>query len=255
VPIRRIFMVLKDPAQRWIEFPPEAAHYLRTVLRLKPGDHVEVFDGRQEYLVQLTQSEQGGVRGEVVESRPTQSQGPLITLAFGCVRPGPLQEILRHGTELGVCRFVPILSRRTTRRPNEQKERWQTIAASAAAQCGRTDVPIIEPPTAFADFITGSWRASTNFILSTRTNAPDLLSNLGPERRSDIVLLVGPEGGFDSSEEDQAIGEGFQAVRLGRTVLRTETAAVAAVAVVVSWWERLRAGSEGRWGDCIGTPD
>ncbi len=235
--VRRVFIPLEESAPRWIDFPAEAARYVRTVLRLKPGDEVEVFDGKQEYLVRLSRSDREGVCGEVMATRPPRHQEPLIVLAFGCVRPGPFQEILRHGTELGVSRFVPILSRRTSRRPEEGKSRWRSVVASAAAQSGRTGLPVVESPVSFTSFVTSVQESSAKFILSPASTVPDLFSDLCSEGRSPLVLLVGPEGGFEPSEEAQAVSAGFRPVRLGRGVLRTETAAMGAVAVAVSWWE------------------
>lgn len=203
-----------------------------------------MFDGRRVYLVRLTRCDRGGVRGEAMEARSPQPLDPVITLAFGCVRPGPFQEILRHGTELGVSRFVPILSSRTSRRPEGEKPRWRAVVESASAQSGRAELPKVESPMSLEAFVHQVTDVTAKFVLSTVTSAPDFFSALCAEGRSPLVLLVGPEGGFERSEEEQAVNAGFRPVRLGPGVLRTETAAMAAVALTVSWWEWVKAGRQ-----------
>jgi len=234
---RRIFVPPEGFSSDGINFSRAAVGYMKKVLRLKPGDQVIVFDGACEYLARLVRF-QNGLRGEVIELQGSAPMMPKITLAFGCVRPGPLNEILRHGTELGVSKFVPLISLRTSRRPEERKQRWQAVVSSAAAQSGRIQVPEVEAPVSLRELLTRDHACERGFILSATAGVQPLIAALGSETMRSVILLVGPEGGFDPSEEEAARRAGFSAVSLGFRVLRTETAAIGALAVIVSWLDQ-----------------
>ncbi len=100
--LRRIFVLPEEFTPEGIKFSKQATKYLTQVLRLKAGDEIEVFDGRQKYLVRLVAASEGHIHGSIIESglveKPTRFE---VVLAFSCVRPGPVEEILRHATELG----------------------------------------------------------------------------------------------------------------------------------------------------------
>jgi 16S rRNA (uracil1498-N3)-methyltransferase len=234
---RRIFVPADQVCEGRIVFSPKDTHYLKSVLRLRPGDSVEVFDGSREYAVQLETGSSGILIGRVQQTalRKDASESIRVTLAFACVRPGPFAEILRHGTELGVCHFIPLLSRRVTRRPMEKKERWEAIIKSACEQCGCVRCPEVEVPIVLADYLERDPEHQVRFLLSPDPHTASMLEVLEMERPSDAVVLVGPEGGFDEDEEAQARRAGFVPVSLGSHILRTETAALMAAAVLAAW--------------------
>ncbi|MBI4962170.1 MAG: 16S rRNA (uracil(1498)-N(3))-methyltransferase [Desulfomonile tiedjei] len=240
---RRIFLSPESLCREGIVFPRKTAHYLRNVLRLRSGDCVEVFAGERQCIIRLAASPGGELRGEIVESKPTDPcSAEELVLAFSCVRPGPVEEILRHGTELGVTRFVPILSTRANRRPPEIKPRWESIVAAAAAQSRRGQTPLLSSPSSFDDFIQGASASGTRILLSTDLDAEPLLAFLEKHAPCEIAILVGPEGGLETGEEMKAVEAGFHPVSLGAGVLRTETAAVVAAATVTMWrhWSESR---------------
>jgi len=242
--IRRVFVPPEGISREGVAFPPRALHYLTRVLRLERGEEVEVFDGGCTYRVKLVGCEGGGLRGKIIKAVAAERVRPCeVTLAFGCVRPGPFEEILRHGTELGVYRFVPILTLRTARRPDARKSRWESVVESAAAQSGREDLPMVEAPTPLGDFL-GSEPAGLRLVLSTRPKTAPLLEELERSPSPLLVLLVGPEGGFEPAEEDLARSTGFLPVNLGTAPLRTETAAVVAVGAAAAWFNLVHQGSE-----------
>ena len=234
----RIFISEHELSGDTVVFSAANSRYIFKVLRLKSGDRVTAFDGRDEHMVRLAHCDRTQVSGVIVESL---SQAPRpnfdLTLAFCCVRPGPMAEILRHGTEVGVTRFAPIVSRRANRRPAEKKQRWESVVASACVQSGRASLPEILFPLALEEFIHLNSQASARIILSTAAQALPLLEVLEacapPLDR--VELLIGPEGGFEPSEEAQALSAGFLRGSLGPNVLRTETAAVVATAITVAW--------------------
>ena len=133
----RIVIAEDELAYDSVLFSREHSHYLRNVLRLKPGAAVRAVFRGTAYIVRLGDSDQGRLLGAVerVNALPQPESG--LVIAFACVRPGPLEEILRHGTEVGVDRFIPLVTNRTSRRPVGSKDRWRTIVESACAQCGR----------------------------------------------------------------------------------------------------------------------
>jgi 16S rRNA (uracil1498-N3)-methyltransferase len=219
-----------------VVFSRKNAHYLQRVLRLEPGDLLEVMDGRNRLMVRLCSHSPGNLGGTIEESIPIASRAePGTTLALACVRPGPVEDVLRHGTELGVGRFVPILSRRAVRRPFEVKQRWVSITAAAAAQSGRVRVPALDPPVSLADFLSALAGQQARLLLSTQPNALPILSCLDRISLPEVIVLAGPEGGFEPSEESNAVECGFTPVSLGSGILRSETAAVAALATVLVW--------------------
>lgn len=248
--LRRIFVLPEEFTPEGIKFSKQATKYLTQVLRLKAGDEIEVFDGHQKYLVRLVAAAEGHIHGSIIETgvveKPTRFE---VVLAFSCVRPGPVEEILRHATELGVSRLVPLISQRTTRRPAERKERWLSIISGAAAQSGRSDLADLADVTTLAEFINEARGAATQFILSMDPKARPLLSLLEELTPRKIIILVGPEGGFDPSEQAEAVAGGFVPVSLGKSTLRTETAAISAVSMAMMWNEwfqhREAANSEG----------
>ncbi|MFH0823392.1 MAG: RsmE family RNA methyltransferase [Pseudomonadota bacterium] len=222
-----------------VTFRRDTSKYLRTVLRLKRGDLVEVFGLERSYIVKLTRVDGIEVSGAIMEeSTEPEDAAPEIVLAIACIRPGPFSEVLRHGTELGVKRFVPLVTARSQRRPDGRKERWGTITASAAAQSGRAGVPVVEAPSIFADFLVRDFSCADTVVLSPAIGArPFLEVMMSLERKTELVLLVGPEGGLDPEEEQLAEKAGFEPAGLGSAILRSETAAMAAVAVAAAWRE------------------
>lgn len=233
--MRRIYVDPKDISSDTVVFDPSGGRYLERVLRLRRDDLVRVFDGRCEYLVRLGEHREGKITGRITQKSTPQHHQPNITLAFCCVRPGPLEEILRHGTELGVSRFVPLVSVRCVRRPQERKARWESIVKGASAQAGRVGVPEVEPPLPLAQFVNRPFEEDLAIFLSLAGEAISMPLVLEQERPHRVTILVGPEGGWDPDEEALTLGRGFQPASLGPTVLRTETAALVAVGLMAVW--------------------
>jgi 16S rRNA (uracil1498-N3)-methyltransferase len=234
----RLFLPEDRVSSDDIVFDGSSARYLDHVLRLKAGDLIEAFNCSHEYIVRLSECSRKRVLGTVVEKRLAEAPGNEIILAVSCVRPDPMEQIFRHGTELGVTRFFPLISARCARKPEDKKKRWESVVAAAAAQCGRCFTPAIESVMSVAEFIDHPPEVEARMML-TPYGAP-VLSFLGETSRRSFAILVGPEGGFDPSEEEPAQGAGFAPVCLGPNILRTETASIAALAIVSA---HLNAGS------------
>lgn len=237
--IIRVFVSPDEIGESVVSFSEKNSKYLKNVLRMKAGDEVKVFDGTREYAARLTTLHRNSVSGIICDTQCIDCGQPDITLAFGCIRPGPMQEILRHCTELGVSRFIPLLTAHCSRKPSEKKERWESTVSGASAQSGRSTVPAVMEPVLLKIFLDSLQGNDTRLLLSTGTSAAPFWSVMD-EPLEKITLLTGPEGGFQPMEENLAAQKGFRAVSLGGGILRAETAAIVAVGAVVLRRDFLR---------------
>jgi 16S rRNA (uracil1498-N3)-methyltransferase len=212
----------------------EAAHrHLIKVLRLSPGASIQLFDGTGVEIDARIEVV-GKASVEVVLGARRQSPVPAgdITLLQALPRGERMDLVVQKTTELGVSRIVPVLSEHgMVKPPAGRTKRWRTIAQEAARQSGRADMPTIDEPMPFGAALAG-WgqQGESRFVLFEGTRERSFRQALahGPRR---VVLLVGPEGGFAAAEVDGAVGAGFLAVSLGPRILRSETAAIVAVAL------------------------
>ena len=214
------------------------------VLRLRPGDAVTLFDSagvEHEARVDSYTNRTAEVR--IIRSyRPERESFLELTLAQ-CVGKGEKMDwVVEKAVELGVRTIVPVLSAYTVPRLDgtkisKRRSRWAKIALSAAKQSGRTSVPEIADITSFTDFAVRAWAHELKLMFWEGESAQGLV-NLKRELANarSVLLLVGPEGGFADAEVQQAVQNGFRTIKLGKRILRTETAAIAALAVVQSLW-------------------
>lgn len=214
-----------------------AAHVTR-VLRLRVGDPVTLFNGDgSDYPARISALGRGTVEAEISGVAAARAESPLaVTLVQGIARTERMDLVLQKATELGVAAILPVATARSVvRLDGESRERkrahWRGVAISACEQCGRARVPEVAAPRGFADWLALAPRATTRLLLS-----PDakLALNAAAQGATAVELLVGPEGGLEDAERGAALAAGFRACRLGPRVLRSETAAIAALAVLQS---------------------
>ena len=212
--------------------PEDAAHHAVRVLRLEPGDEVTLFDGRGgEYVARLAAAGRDRVAAEIGEHRALERESPLeVTLVQAISSSDKMDFTIQKATELGVAAIQPLLSAKSLVRLAEGREakkleRWRRVAIAACEQCGRNRVPEVREPVALERY--RAPQAASKVLLSPAGTAK--LSSLA---RSPLVLAIGPEAGFSAEEEKMLAREGFVPVRLGARVLRTETAALAALAAL-----------------------
>ena len=207
----------------------DRAHYLRTVLRLREGAEVQLFNAvAGEWRARLAQVGRHRVEIVVAEQlRPPRAlAGPALILAP--IRRQRLEWLLERAVELGLRALVPILTRRTVVRPADAG-RLRTIAVEAAEQCGRLDVPTIAEPISLEQWLATRAVGSTVLYADEHDRRAPLLSALQREPGAD--LLIGPEGGFAPEEREALLAQDdIRSVGLGPLTLRTETAALAALA-------------------------
>jgi 16S rRNA (uracil1498-N3)-methyltransferase len=212
-----------------------AANHLTRVLRLRSGAELTLFNGAGgEYSARIEAVKGGAIRAAVGEHRPIERESPLdLTLAQGVSRGERMDLVVQKATELGVRRLVPILTARSVVRLTDRQEEsklshWRAIAIGACEQCGRNRLPEIAAPVALADYVKHG-NGATRLLLSPVS--ANCLTD-APRPGGAITVLVGPEGGLTEVEQAAALDAGFTPVRLGPRVLRTETAAIAAIVLL-----------------------
>ena len=242
--MRRLYLppeqLIPDGAAAVTAVEGEAHRYLSRVLRLAPGDRLVVFDGLgHEWDAEIAAITARATSLRLGEQRTTPPPRVAVTLLQAMPRNERMDLIVQKTTELGVARLVPVVSARSVAPPagagDSRLRRWRTIAQEAARQCGRADLPIIDAPTTLTAALDEAGNSSGPRLLVWEAAAEH--SDSTPLRRAftgaetAVTLLVGPEGGFEPGEAASARAAGFQVVGLGPRILRSETAALVAVAL------------------------
>jgi 16S rRNA (uracil1498-N3)-methyltransferase len=234
------------PPDRWtdqsIALPAEEARHAHKVLRLRRGAVVIVIDG----LGRACRAELGTVSTRGASAKPLSEIRAFgeprvkLTLACGLSTGSKFDSVVQRGTELGVSRFVPLLTDKSKvsidepRRARTRTNRLWKVALAAAKQSRRSMVPEIALPTSFTDFLAQYDRDYPALIFHPASNG-QALSNL--ELQSDIsriTLVIGPESGFSEDEVERAVEAGLKPIHLGSRILRTETAGPVVAALVMS---------------------
>lgn len=224
-----------EPGAR-IELGAQIARHVR-VLRLRPGEQIVLFDGRGgEVPARLERQDRGGVLVELGERRMLERESPLrVTLVQGVSTAERMDLTIQKSVELGVSAIQPVLAGKSVVRFDAGRAaaklaHWRRVAIAACEQCGRNRVPGIEAPRTVAEYCRAPQPGVLRILLSPLGGKS--LKELLAARPSAMLLAAGPEGGFDAGEEALFAGAGFVAVRLGPRILRTETAAPAALAAI-----------------------
>jgi len=214
--------------------------HLRTVLRLAPGDLVEVFDGEgRGALAEIVVLDARSAELRAIEPIGHDRESPLaLTLAVALSRGAKLDWVIEKATELGVAAILPFTSEHS-QTSGERVERWRRIAEAAAAQCGRVRSPKITPVVPFDQMLTTTRACEHRLLFWERGTRP--LGPGGASRRS-LLVVTGPEGGFADAEAERAAGEGFDLIGLGPRILRAESAAIAVVVLAQYLWGDLGVG-------------
>lgn len=226
-----------------LALPAAAAHHLARVLRVAIGDHITLFDGSgAEFTATVSRIDRDGVVAKAVAGAVVDRESPLrCTLAQAVSSGERMDYTLQKAVELGVAALQPLFSERSVVQldpPRAQKRHahWQQVAIAACEQCGRNLVPAVAAPLRFVEWVAALPEPSAGELrLMLSPRADQRLADLA-RPTSGVTLLAGPEGGFSPVEIDQALAHGFAAVRLGPRVLRTETAALAALAAMQVIW-------------------
>jgi 16S rRNA (uracil1498-N3)-methyltransferase len=227
-----------------LQLDRDQARYLGRVLRLRSGDSVRVFNGNDgEFNASIVSLAKDAAAIQIDQPVEVITESPLkIHLVQGISRGERMDFVIQKATELGVKRISPVFTeygvvKLDAARGEKRRDHWQGVAESACEQSGRIRPPLIDAPIDLnAWFGAGAKETDTDLILRPGATMP-LSSIDNPVTK--VCLLVGPEGGFSDNEYDDAEVAGFQAISLGPRILRTETAALTAIAVTQSLWGDL----------------
>lgn len=235
----RIFTPQTLSTDTALELEPEPSRHIARVLRMVAGNSLTLFNGSGgEYTAVITQVSKHAVTVQTGARLPGLAESPLeIHLGIGISRGERMDWVMQKATELGVACITPLRTEHcavklSAERGEKKLRHWQQVVTSACEQSGRCRIPNVEAIASLTEWVQAT-QAERRLILDP--GAED--SDTGPAPRS-VALLVGPEGGFSSTEIAAAGAAGFTALRLGPRVLRTETAPLAAIALL-----------QGRWGD------
>ncbi len=227
-----------------IHLGADESHHLVTVNRCGRGDPVVAFDGRgREWFTECTDAGRNAAVLRVKSTRQAPPRPFALTLAQALPKGTTMDDIVRQATEIGAAGIVPLLSERTQvhldgDRQDKKLEKWRTTAIEAAKQCGNPWLPDLAPLQSLAAFLAAPGDHDLKLIASLHAGALTLKSVLrhhhdkggaGPRR---ALWLVGPEGDFSPAEMTAASTAGFQPVTLGPLVLRSDTAAICALAIL-----------------------
>jgi 16S rRNA (uracil1498-N3)-methyltransferase len=217
----------------------ETYHFVK-VLRLRPGDEVNIFDGRgREYNCRLLAIKDGSAQLEITEEVSGRVESPLrLTLAQALAKGEKFDLIVQKATELGVSRIVPLATDHTDVKLKEDRranrlERWRRISLEALKQCGRRRLVEITAPMTVAELLAGLATGKGPVLQFSERGGAGVGDALkGTAIGSPVTVMIGPEGGWSDAELDLLRAHGAKAVTLGPRTLRTETAAIVAVALI-----------------------
>ena len=211
----------------------DAAHHAIRVLRLREGDDVTLFNGRGgEFAARIASIQRLKMLVDVLQHRALEREAPLrITLVQGVSAGEKMDSTARKAVELGVAAFQPVLAARSVARPKgeraeSRREHWRKVVIAACEQCGRNRIPEVLPLVALSEYRS---QHGTKLLLSPLSEMPLSKMKLAGD---DFTIAAGPEAGFTSEEEAALAAQGFTPVKIGARVLRTETAAIAAISAL-----------------------
>ena len=228
---------------------PDVSH-IRNVLRMKAGDRLTACDGQgRDYICEITALEREEIRARELFCSETASELPVRLVLFqGLPKKDKMELIIQKAVELGAAEIVPVIMKRCvakledSKKEEKKRERWQRIAESAAKQSGRGIIPFIRPAMAYARAL--EYAKALDMLLIPYENQRGIRTAKEAFQKAaksaSAGILIGPEGGFEPSEIEDGKKAGAEIISLGKRILRTETAGLAAVSMLMYEieWER-----------------
>ena len=231
--LQRLFVKSKLHAGAEIALEPDQAHYLRNVLRLREGDEVLLFNGAEgEWLAELSDAGKKKAQARVLHQTRPQEAGPDLHYLFAPLKRARLDYMAQKATEMGASVLRPVITRRTVAE-RVKRERLLANAVEAAEQCGILRVPEVWEPEPLGKVLDG-WD-ETRLLIFADEAAPTAspLEALASRGQGPLAVLIGPEGGFEAEERAALLAKPcVLPISLGPRVMRADTAAVAALALV-----------------------
>ena len=225
-----------------IALPAQAAHHASRVLRMSAGDELQLFNGLgREFSAKILRMTKSEVVAVTMADIANDVESNLrVVLAQGISSGERMDFTLQKAVELGVTGIQPISAERSVvrlsgERQEKRRQHWQSVVISACEQCGRSFVPQVADVMGLPEWLASYATPGIRLVLSPAAEH-GLREMTRPTETDSITLLVGPEGGLSESEIKAAYQAKFQAMRLGSRILRTETAALAALAALQTLW-------------------
>jgi 16S rRNA (uracil1498-N3)-methyltransferase len=227
-------------AGQQLELPADVAHHVN-VVRMEPGDTLTLFNGDGgEYTAVLTDVQKKKAWAEIKVFDPREAELPFaVTLAQALPEGSKMDWIIEKAVELGVAGIQPLAARRcvvrlSAERAEKKLEHWNGIVVSASEQCGRNRLASVAAPQEFREWI--SQQDLHKRVILTPRATKSLADWARHQPAQALSIMVGPEGGFSDEEEAEALRHGVLPLSIGPRVLRTETAALAAVSILSAAW-------------------
>lgn len=239
--MQRYFVKQEQFSDAFVTITGDDAHHIQQVMRFKIGDKVICSNGvDREAVVEIVDLEPKQVRADIVESLAMNNEAAVdVWIAQSLPKADKMETVIQRCTELGAARFIPFTSQRTIVKYNDKKEgrrleRWHKIAKEAAEQSHRNRIPAIDGPRSWKELLKLVPDVSLALICYEQEEARTFKTLLKQNTSlQSVLLIVGPEGGFTADEVSEATAAGCHAISLGRRILRTETAAMAALTCIL----------------------
>ena len=216
------------------------ARHARRVLRLRPGEEVVLMDGARRFRGEILDGTGEAVACRLLEELPSTEPALRITLFQGLPKAEKMELIIQKAVELGVYEIIPVVTARTIVKLDAKKEakklaRWQLVARSAAKQSGRGMIPKVAAPISFKEAVAAAKKLDMAVMPYERAKGMDAARGLVHSMRGkkSIGIFIGPEGGFDCSEVSQALAANIETMTLGQRILRTETAGLTVLSILM----------------------
>ena len=220
----------------------EDLHHMNKVLRLKAGDEIDVSDGDMwEYHGKILSLEPECCQVEILDKQKFSAEPETkITLFQGIPKQGKMELIVQKAVELGVYQVIPVAMKRSVVRLDDKKaakkaDRWNSIAESAAKQAGRSRIPEVTMPLSYNEALKMAEELDVTLLPYELAGGMEVTREVIRQIKSgqSVGIFIGPEGGFEPEEVDAAVSMGAKVITLGRRILRTETAGLATLAVLM----------------------
>ncbi len=218
-------------------------NHIRNVLRMRTGEEITVCDGHgREYQCRIEQLAADGVTAEILEEKASDTELPTELILYqGLPKKDKMELIIQKAVELGAAKIVPVMMHRTVVRLEDPKkeakklERWQTIAEAAAKQSMRGVIPQVMPVMSYKEAVAAASAHDAAILPYEHADGIEESRALVRELKgkSSIGIFIGPEGGFEDAEVEQAMAAGIRPMTLGKRILRTETAGLAILSILM----------------------
>ena len=235
----RFFVEKNQINGNYIDITGDDVKHIKKVLRLREGEEIEVCDGSgEDFECKIESLSDDVVRAEILKRYPNTAEAPIELCVYqGMPKNDKMDYIVQKCVELGVCKIVPVITKRAVSIPRDAEKktaRWQRIADEAAKQCGRGVLPRVENTISFSDAIKAMSDEGALSLMPYECEKEGSLSELLKNTdKKKINVFIGPEGGFDEIEVEKARSAGINTITLGPRILRTETAPLAVCSAIM----------------------